>query len=239
MEEVASDVVIINFSCNCRLCTYCGYRRAREYAAKLGDSSPLTSFYSPNLHERKVIYIRVPYRMKERGNNSPAGKEDIIMKKLVLCIAFAFVVAVVPSNLSLAQEESLGIPVSGICMIISGACNHYWLSLESSAPGVYALHGYEYGCEYNDRLADGVLHIVGGYAYIGIVGSSGGAGDYGNISHRNYVIDLSTRTGNYIYTYMYLSGGVADGHGGSGTVQLSMCPTPKAHAMGGFDEALQ
>jgi hypothetical protein len=28
---------IIGFSCNGRLCTYCGYRHAREYAAKLAD----------------------------------------------------------------------------------------------------------------------------------------------------------------------------------------------------------
>jgi hypothetical protein len=151
-------------------------------------------------------------------------KEDI-MKELVLCIALAFMVMLVASSVSLAENDT-GIPTGGICLDVIGSCNDYYLSLEYSAPGVLALHGYEYGCGDNDRLGHGVMHIIGNYAYIGITCSSGSGFDYGIISNRNYVINLSTKTGTMIYTHVYLSGGSLTGHGGESDVELLVCPSP-------------
>ena len=166
------------------------------------------------------------------------------MKRSVLCIALALAFLLVTVSVGLAQMEASGIPVTTICLDSLTSCNDCYLSLERSAPGgVFALHGYEYGCGYQDRLADGSLLFAGGYAYIGLVlslGSSSGCGDCGSIGARNYVIDLSNMQGEYLYNYVYMNGGVIDGHCGNGEAVMRIgCPPPGTAVTDEPDETIR
>jgi len=127
------------------------------------------------------------------------------MKKIKLFVALAFAVALSVSSVSWA----------GIILDAGGACNDHYLYLDKLETGVYALHGFEYGCGYNDRLLDGSLQSAGGYAYIGLTGITGtsGSGDQGNLSGWNYIITLSSDTGSINLNFFYMSGGSVAGHG--------------------------
>ena len=137
------------------------------------------------------------------------------MRKAYVSLALALGTLLVASSLGWA----------GLCLDAGGACNDFFVSLEPAATNVFGLHGYEYGCSYSDRQGTGSLHLAGNNAYYALQTSSGasGAGDYGNMGTNNAVISLSTFTGSYYYNYLYLSGGVAAGHGGSGSMNLSIC----------------
>ena len=123
-----------------------------------------------------------------------------------------------------------------------GACNDFYLECGDGVEntGVWSLHGYEYGCSHDDRLADGSLVVTGGYAYMGInIQQAGSPGDQNAMGCRTFVITLRSLSGTYEYSYVYLSGGTLDAHDGSGSCSVSLVsgPPAKAGAAAGADES--
>jgi len=133
------------------------------------------------------------------------SREEEMMKKIKLFVALAFAVALSVSSVSWA----------GIALNADSFCNDHYLYLDKLETGVYALHGFEYGCGWNDRLLDGSLQATGGVAYIGLacIAGTSGSGDQGNLSGWNYIIDLSSDTGTFNINFFSLSGGAVNGWG--------------------------
>jgi len=137
------------------------------------------------------------------------------MKRIIL--ASALVLAV--SSLSWA----------GLCLDDDTYCNDFWYAFAPGEAAVYEIHGYEYGCGDMDKSSDGVMHLYGGYAYIGTIGAEGttsGQGDYGDIVGQFTIIDLSTLTGSMDWEYIYTSGGVVTIYGGVSSITASLCGYP-------------
>ena len=142
------------------------------------------------------------------------------MKKIVICIALAFVLVMGLSSTSMAAALRLD---------ASEWCNDYYLGIAKAATNVYDCHGYEYGCGYSNRLVDGVFYVTGGYGYFGLVGSYG-AGD-GSIHMCNAVLTMSTKTGPGVW--MYTS--VSSSWGGTGTYTMVYPAEPPAGATEALD----
>jgi len=143
------------------------------------------------------------------------GKEGFVMKRIIL--ACALVCAF--SSLSWA----------GLCLDDDVYCNDFWYAFAPAEAGIYEVHGYEYGCGDYDKSSDGVMHIFGGYAYIGTIGAEGttsGAGDYGDVVGQFTIIDLATFTGPMDWEYIYSEAGVVAIYGGISDITASMCPYP-------------
>jgi len=143
------------------------------------------------------------------------------MKKIGICIALAVVLVLGVSSASMA---------TGIKLDMDSWCNDMWVSAEKlEGANVYGLHGYEYGCGYEDRLLDGSLRVTGGYAYFGLTGNYGpgsAGGDSGKQQMVNVIITMSTKTGTGYYSYFYISGGTLTGFGGGPTGFTMSYPQP-------------
>ena len=142
------------------------------------------------------------------------------MKRCILILALAFIIVFGVFSLGLAFDVKLD-AVSW--------CNDIYFKGTSPGNGVYSLHGYEYGCGYNDRIAHGSIHVTGGVAYFGFTSNSGtsATGDNGSIWTMNVVIDLSSNTGTGTLQGFYESGGVLGSNGGSSNYTMSF-GTPDA-----------
>jgi hypothetical protein len=117
------------------------------------------------------------------------------------------------------------LPFANICLDLADSCNDFFLVVEASGPGIYALQGHESGCEFSDRLASGVMTLSDGKLRLGLTTNSGARAlaDYGSIGSLNAVIDLATRSGTFVWTISYLQLGVPAGHGYSGSLDFSFC----------------
>jgi hypothetical protein len=141
------------------------------------------------------------------------------MKRIVLACALVFAVS----------SASWG----GLCLDDDTYCNDFWYAFEAGEAGIYEVHGYEYGCGDMDKSSDGVMHINGGYAYIGTIGAEGttsGMGDYGDVVGQFTIIDLSTMTGPMDWEYIYLELGTVSIYGGVSSITASLCSYPGVSA---------
>lgn len=144
-------------------------------------------------------------------------KEVRAMKKFLLSLALAFLM-VIP----LATQAS----ATSICIDQLGFCNDHFLVLQPGASGVYGLHGYEYGCGSSDTLLFGSMRLAGGYAYLGTGVSAGSVAAHGLMSHRNFIVNLATYTGTYVYIHYDEFGP----YGGVGDCAINMCASPPVAA---------
>jgi hypothetical protein len=154
------------------------------------------------------------------------------MKTKIIALA-AIVALLVLAGVAAAQSTDSGVSAGFTkCWNSATSCNSFKFNVVSLAPGYQMLHGYEYGCGYNDRIATGTAHVVGNQLYIGFstnnaLASGGGVPRLGSL---NGIVDLSNGNLTYDYAYHYDSF-----HFGSGTGQWVNCT--KEVISGGRDES--
>lgn len=146
------------------------------------------------------------------------------MKKLVLLSLLAGVLLVFGVGNSSSSNDALPAQL-GIILDIDYYCNDYFLVCNMQSSKIYDAHGYEYGCGYNDRIAHGAVRVAGGYAYFGVEKIMPGGGTVG-VDH--IMIQISTKTGTFGWSYFQASGGGATTWGGSevGYLYISGDPNP-------------
>jgi len=144
------------------------------------------------------------------------AKGVVFMKKAIVCltIALAFLaMSSVPSS-------------AGLCVDFDGFCDQYYLALNGLGGGVYLLNGYGYGCLTDADSYTGTLRLAGGNIYMGLQVTNGMIYDAGYMGVNNIIAPLATMSGDVLFTYVYMNGGVLDGHGGGTTSSLSLCSGP-------------
>jgi hypothetical protein len=119
--------------------------------------------------------------------------------------------------LTLAVSLIVGTVYAGtFCIDLSNACNDFKLMYKDNEGEIYEIHGYEYGCGYNNRSAHGTAKVVGSMVYIGVNGTANGTA----VMQRDFVWNLDTNAVTYSYSYH------TDTYwGGSGTGSIVPCPT--------------
>ena len=134
------------------------------------------------------------------------------MKKFGLLTLLLSVIIMFSMSSGVIQKDSIP-PTLGLLIEQSG-CNDYYFVANLLDTKIYELHGYEYGCGQNDRIATGTLHIAGGIAYFGWT-TMIPQHDYGQIGVFSAPISLSTKSGIGMYMYMQSDGGVLGSSGSS------------------------
>ena len=130
---------------------------------------------------------------------------------------------------------------AGLCLQPGPYCNADYLALLPAGPGLFELHGYEYGCvgSTEQTHSAGTLSLAGNTVYIGLTRAVGpNWTDYSMIASRHAIMSLSTMSGTYLFNYAYIVGGVIDGHGGSADATMSICSGPSATAGAGPNETI-
>ncbi len=143
------------------------------------------------------------------------------MKKFLLLILFLGVFIVFSMSSGIVQNDALPSTV-GILMDMVGTCNDHYFIANMMDTNIYEIHGYEYGCGYNNRISWGTIHLAGGVAYFAWQTLSTNW-DYGNIGSFTVPISLSTKTGTGMYMFVYSSSGVPSMHG-SASQSYSLSP---------------
>ena len=149
------------------------------------------------------------------------------MKKFLFLTLLLGVFIVLSMSSGVVQNDALPSTV-GILMDMVGACNDHYFVANMMDTNIYELHGYEYGCGYNNRISWGTIHLAGGVAYFAWQDLSTSF-DYGNTGSFTVPISLSTKTGTGTYMYVYSNGGVLSSHG-SASQSYSVSTGPNPHS---------
>jgi hypothetical protein len=100
-----------------------------------------------------------------------------------------------------------------ICIDVAGLCNDFKLMYPDIEGEIVEIHGYEYGCGYDNRSVVGTAKLGGGTINIGITGTANG----NMLAQWDFVLGGGSITCDYSYHY--------DGyHNGSCTGSIVNCP---------------
>ena len=137
-------------------------------------------------------------------------------RSLVVCLAVCGAVLL-----------NAGVASAQICVNVGASCNSYFFGLAATtAPDVYALNGFEYGCGLSrTRHASGVLRVLASRAEIEFTGTNAQFDFTQNVAWSGEVA-VPGLTGTYKVLYTYIDGGALTAHGAEGTVTLAGCAEP-------------